>query len=101
MLKGFQKQYLKGLAHGVAPLVIIGQNGFTSALLKAINSSLETRELIKIKFNDFKEKAQKEEILTKIIAESSAMLVGTVGHTAVLFRENKDPQKRKIIVPVR
>jgi RNA-binding protein len=101
MLKGYQKQYLKGCAHGTAPLVIIGHGGCTPALIKTIDSSLETRELIKIKFNDFKEKPQKEEILSKISAQTAALLVGTVGHTALLFRQNKDPQKRKIVVPVR
>ena len=100
-LKGYQKQYLKGLAHGIAPLVIIGQNGCTPTVLKAIHISLETHELIKIKFNDFKEKIQKEEILSGIIAQSSALLVGTVGHTALLFRQNSDPEKRKIVIPVR
>jgi RNA-binding protein YhbY len=59
MLKGYQKQYLRGCAHdGIAPLVIIGRSGCTPALLKAIKASLETRELIKIKFNDFKEKVK-------------------------------------------
>ncbi len=101
MLKGYQKQYLKGCAHGIAPLVIIGRSGCTPALLKAIDASLETRELIKIKFNDFKEKARKEEILSQIVAKTAAILLSTVGHTAVLFRRNNDPEKRKIVVPVR
>jgi RNA-binding protein len=100
MLKGFQKQYLKGCAQGLAPLVIIGRSGFTPALFTAINASLETRELIKIKFNDFKEKSQKKAILSQIVAQTAAILISTVGHTAVLFRQNKDPKKRKIVVPV-
>jgi RNA-binding protein len=101
MLKGYQKQYLKGCAHGISPLVIIGQNGCTPTLIKAINASLETRELIKIKFNDFKEKAQKEEILSQIVAKTAAILLSKVGHTAVLFRQNKNPEKRKFVIPAK
>jgi RNA-binding protein len=101
MLKGYQKQFLKGRAHGLSPLVIIGQNGCTPALLRALNAELESHELIKIKFNDFKEKDQKKEILAQIATETRAMIVSQVGHTAVLFRQNKDPDKRKITVPAR
>ena len=101
MLKGYQKQFLKGRAHGIAPLIIIGQNGCTPALLKAIGAALESHELIKIKFNDFKDKEQKEEILSEIVANTNALLISRVGHTAVLFRQNKNPEKRKIAVPVR
>jgi RNA-binding protein len=101
MLKGYQKQFLKGRAHGLSPLVIIGQNGCTPALLKAVKAALESHELIKIKFNDFKDRDLKKEILSKIATETRALLISQVGHTAVLYRQNKDPEKRKITVPVR
>jgi len=101
MLKGYQKQYLRGLAHPLSPLVQIGQKGCTPELLKEIDATLNRCELIKIKFVDFKEKDQKQEILSQIGTESAAEVVGTVGHTAVLFRQNKNPENRKIKVPVR
>lgn len=101
MLKGYQKQFLRGSAHAMSPLVMIGQKGYTPELLKEIDANLEHRELIKIKFVDFKEQDQKQEILAQIAAATAAEVVGKVGHTAVLYRQNKDPQKRTIKVPVR
>lgn len=101
MLKGYQKQFLRGSAHAMSPLVMIGQKGCTPELLKEIDANLERRELIKIKFVDFKEKDQKQEILSQISTDAAAEVVGTVGHTAVLYRKNRDPEKRKIKVPVR
>lgn len=101
MLKGYQKQFLRGSAHAMSPLVQIGQKGCTPELLKEIDVHLEKRELIKIKFVDLKEKDQKNEILAQITTETSAEVAGTVGHTAVLYRQNKDPQKRTIVLPVR
>ncbi len=46
-LKGFQKKYLKGLAHSKKPLVFVGQKGVTPTLIKAVDEALGTHELIK------------------------------------------------------
>jgi len=100
-LKGYQKKYLKGLAHGIKPLVYVGQNGLSSTVAQAIDESLETHELIKVKFVDFKEKAQKEEIAAAIEQETASELVGMIGHVAILYREQRDPEKRRIKVPKR
>ena len=39
-LKGFQKQYLKGTAHGLKPVVFVGQRGITPELTKAFDEEL-------------------------------------------------------------
>lgn len=101
MLKGYQKLYLRGLAHPLSPLVQIGQKGCTPELLKEIDTTLKRCELVKIKFVDFKEKDKKQEILSQISTETAAEVVGTVGHTAVLYRQNKNPEDQKIKLPVR
>ena len=100
-LKGFQKKYLKGLAHGIKPLVYVGQNGLSSTVAQAIDETLETHELIKVKFVDFKEKAKKEEIAAAIEQETASELVGMIGHVAILYREQRDPEKRRIKIPKR
>ena len=98
-LKGYQKKYLKGLGHGMKPLVFIGQKGLSPAVIKAVDEALEKHELIKAKFIDFKEKDQKEEIAGTIEKETASELVGMVGHIAIFYRQQKDPEKRKINVP--
>ena len=60
MLYSFQKKYLRGLAHGLKPLVFVGQKGVTPALVDALNQALSDHELIKVKFIEFKEKDQKK-----------------------------------------
>jgi len=55
-LDGYRRKYLRGLAHGLKPVVFIGQKGLTSEVLSSTEKALETHELIKVKFNDFKEK---------------------------------------------
>jgi RNA-binding protein len=100
-LKGFQKKYLKGLAHGKKPLVFVGHKGITPTVTRALNAALDTHELIKVKFIDFKEKAQKEEITAAIEKETASELVGLIGHMAIFYRRQKDPEKRKVVVPNR
>ncbi|UCF93353.1 MAG: YhbY family RNA-binding protein [Desulfobacterales bacterium] len=61
-LDGYQAQYLKGLAHGLKPVVAVGQKGITASLIRSIDAALERHELIKIKFIDFKGKSQKKDL---------------------------------------
>ena len=46
---------MRGLAHGLESVVIVGQKGVTEALIKSVDENLTAHELIKIKFIDFKE----------------------------------------------
>lgn len=100
-LKGFQKKFLRGLAHGLSPVVIIGQNGFTDAVARAVDNALKDHELIKIKFNEFKEKQQKRDIIGKIESKANCRQAGAIGHTAIFFRENENPEDRIIDLPDR
>ena len=100
-LKGFQKKYLKGLAHGIKPLVFVGQKGLSPTVTKAVGESLEKHELIKVKFIEFKEKDQKKDITGSIEKETASKLVGMIGHIAIFYRPQRDPEKRKIVLPER
>jgi RNA-binding protein len=100
-LKGFEKKYLRGLAHGLKPVVFVGQKGLTDALVREVGSALDTHELIKVKFVDFKEKAQKTEIASALEAGAPCALAGIIGHVAIFFRRHPDPEKRKIHLPER
>ena len=98
-LKGFQKKYLRGLAHNLKPVVLIGQKGLTDDLVKSSDQALERHELIKVKFNEFKEKDQKAEITEELCKRTKAEIAGTIGHIAILYREQKDPEKKKVFLP--
>jgi RNA-binding protein len=101
ILKGFQKKYLKGLAHGMKPVVFVGQKGFSPSVIKAVEEALNTHELIKVKFIEFKEKDQKKKISDAIEKETASGVVGMIGHMTIFYRQHKDPEKRKITLPSR
>jgi RNA-binding protein len=100
-LKGFQRTYLRSLAHDLSPVVFIGQNGITEAVERSINEALDAHELIKLKFIEFKKKEQKDQISKGIEERTGCEMVGMIGHIAIFYRRNKDAKKRKIRVPVR
>ena len=99
--KGYQKQYLRGIAHGLKPVVYIGQKGLTDEVLRSANQALESHELIKVKFNEFKEKDQKNELSLRLENETNSEVIGMIGHTVIFFRQQKNPEKRKIKLPQR
>lgn len=98
-LTGFQKKYLRSLAHSMKPVVFIGQKGVNAMLIKAIQEALEAHELIKIKFIEFKQKDQKKALCEKIERRTKCFLVGLIGHIGIFYRMHPDPRKRKIKLP--
>ncbi|MDJ0784159.1 MAG: YhbY family RNA-binding protein [Desulfosarcinaceae bacterium] len=98
-MKSRQRKYLRGLAHKLKPVVYVGQKGITAALASAIHEALDTHELIKVKFVEFKEKDQKAAITAQIAADSGAILAGLIGHTAIFYRPHRDPEQRRIQLP--
>ncbi|MGD8961400.1 MAG: ribosome assembly RNA-binding protein YhbY [Desulfobacterales bacterium] len=98
-LKGYQKKFLKGLAHGLKPVVFVGQKGLTANLIDSIQDALETHELIKVKFVEFKDKQQKISLAETLSVEANCQLVGMIGHIAILFRQQAEPEKRNIQLP--
>ena len=98
MLKGFQKKYLKALAHSLKPVVFIGQKGLTPTLAKAMDDALDAHELIKVRFIDFKEKDHKNALTHEIEKNHGCLKVSMVGHIVTFYRKNKDPKKRKIVL---
>jgi RNA-binding protein len=100
-MEGFQKKYLRGLAHGLKPVVLIGQKGLTDELVKSAEQALQIHELIKVKFNDFKEKDQKEQISNELEKKTGSELIGSVGHIYIFFKQQDDPEKRRIELPQR
>ena len=61
-------------------------------ILRAMEEALEN-------FGGCKEKDQKTEISDRIETETGAENVGMIGHTAIFYRRQEDPGRRKITLP--
>jgi RNA-binding protein len=94
ILKGSDRKKLRGLAHDLKPVILIGKQGVTETLLPEIRQALDIHELIKVKFLDFKD--QKQQLAEQIAAQTESHLAGTIGHMAIFYKQNPDPEKRRI-----
>ena len=96
-LNNAQRKYLRGLAHHLKPHVQIGKNGLSDEVLASIEEALNANELIKVKFLEFKD--SKKEIISEIERRTRAAQAGLIGNIVILFRQNRDPEKRVISLP--
>ena len=96
-LSSSQRSYLRSQAHHLEPAVLIGKHGITDGTIESIDRVLEARELIKIKFREFKD--EKLSLSEKITELTNAQIVGAIGHTVIIFRQNPDSDKRQIHIP--
>lgn len=95
-LKGSQRRYLRGLANSLKPVVMIGKSGINEQVIVAIDEALDVHELIKIRFQEFKE--EKKELCKIIEEKCHCEMVGLIGHVGIFYRQNPDAEKRKIIL---
>jgi RNA-binding protein len=91
-LSSHQKRYLRGIAHGLGPVIMIGQKGITPAVLKELDGALSFHELVKVKLADA-DREQRSESIEMLRAQSKAELVQTVGRIACFFRRNSKQPK--------
>ena len=96
-ITSLQRSYLRSLAHHLDSVVLIGKNGITDGTIEAVNKALDYRELIKIKFREFKD--EKKSLSHQIAESTESDVVGMIGHTVILFRQNPDPEKQNIHLP--
>ena len=71
-LSNKQKQFLKGQAHSLKPVVLLGANGLTEGVLVEIESALDIHELIKVKVPT-DERETKVLIFDAIVRETGAV----------------------------
>lgn len=93
-----QRAYLRREAHDLKPIVQVGKQGVSDNLIASTEQALATRELIKIKFLDFKD--QKHELAQELADAVRATLVAIIGNTAIVYREHPDPERRELVLPL-
>ena len=90
-----QIQHLKGLAHSLKPIVLLGNNGLTEAVVAEIDFALNHHELIKIKIpTDNRE--TKALIVDAICRETKSTNVQVIGKTLIIYRQSAE---QKIRIP--
>lgn len=90
-----QKQHLKALAHALKPVVLLGSNGLTQAVLDEIENALAYHELIKVKIGGG-EREERIQIAEEISSSLKADTIQIIGRVGIFYRPS---DKKKIQLP--
>jgi RNA-binding protein len=90
MLNGKQKRFLRGLGHGLKPVIMIGKGEITEAVCQETASALEHHELIKVKILESC-LMDRHEVAATLEKVCSAELAQVLGRTFLLYKKNKEP----------
>ena len=94
-LNSEQRSQLRSQAHGLDPVVMIGDAGLTDAVLKEIDVSLNAHELIKIRvFGD--DRQARLDMLESICAQMDAAPIQHIGKLLVIYRPKKEEASQKL-----
>lgn len=93
-LSGTQKKHLRGLAHGLSPVVHIGRAGVTEAVVSQVDRALADHELIKVRLQA--DRDERATMVERVVAATGAAVAGLIGGVAILYRPHPDPEQRRV-----
>lgn len=76
---------LRGAAHKLKPVVMLGKAGLTEPVLAEINTALDFHELIKVKVAG-DDRDERRALIDALAEKTGALLVQVIGRVAVLYR---------------
>ena len=95
-LTGKQRRHLRALGHHLDPVVQVGHEGVSEAVVEQAHRQLESHELIKVRIGETspQDRHQAAELLAE---RTQAEVAQVLGRTALLYRPRKD--KPEIVLP--
>lgn len=94
-LSNKHKRFLRGLTHGIHPLVTIADKGLTGAVRQELETALDFHELVKTKIRC--DRNRRTTLITTICADFDCELVHAIGQVASFYRANAE--KPRIELP--
>lgn len=95
-LPGVALRHLRALGHDLRPVVMLGKEGITDALVAATRDAIRTHELIKVKIQS-EAPVDRHEAARALAEATDAVLAQVIGRTFLLYkRRQKNP---KIVLP--
>lgn len=92
-----QRAHLKSLAHPLKPILQIGHEGVSDAVVHTVQDAFNTRELLKVKVLEAAPRSARETGADLADRLDGAHLVQVIGRTVVLYRPH--PEKPEIVLP--
>ena len=84
-ISNIKRKELKKKAYSLKPIIIIGQNGLTDAVINEIDVALNGNELIKVRAKG-SDKDERTEQCLKMQQKLNADIIHRIGFVTVLYR---------------
>ena len=88
-LSGKQVRFLRGLGHHLKPVVMIGKEELSEAVIAAADEALQKHELIKVKLQEGC-LADRAEVADALAEATGACVAQVLGRSILLFRESPE-----------
>ncbi|MCZ7686642.1 MAG: ribosome assembly RNA-binding protein YhbY [Sandaracinaceae bacterium] len=95
-LNGRQRRHLRSLAHHLEPVIQVGKEGVSPAVVAAADQALADHELIKVRLPQI-DREERAEMASALERETGAALAGVTGRVAIYYRRH--PSEPKITLP--
>lgn len=79
--------YLKGLAHQLKPVILIGDKGISESLFEECRKTLAHHELIKVKMAGV-DRDIRNAALAELCASLDAVVIQRIGNVMTIFKRN-------------
>ncbi len=87
------RQNLRRIGHHLKPVILLGAQGVTPALIEELQRALGDHELIKVRLYG-EDRDQRQANLQTLIEATGCQLVQSIGKIALLLRRNTQPNAR-------
>lgn len=94
-MKGRERAGLRSEAHHLNPLVHVGKEGLSASVITALDDTLRTHELVKVRLGRNLEVKPRDAAASLALATGSEV-IQVIGHTATFYRENPDLKRGEI-----
>ena len=91
-----QRRHLRGLAHPLKPVILVGNSGMSEGVVAETSRALHDHELIKVRWAGADRDAR-DAGLEALATRTGSALVTRIGHVAVLYRPR--PDLPRIVLP--
>lgn len=95
-LCGRDRRYLRGLGHGLEPVVFVGKEGIGEPVVRSLVEAFAHRELVKVRLERNCPLAR-QEAAARLAEAGGAHLVQVLGRTILLYRS--DPEDPRLELP--
>ncbi len=93
-MTGKDRHYLRGLAHGLSPVVIVGQRGLAPSVVRQVDGALADHELIKVRLGPDCP-VERNAAAAMLSADCGCEVAGAIGRVLILYRPRReDPRIR-------